>query len=79
MTDNEIPIITRDRILTAQTAAERRAARPGKSDKTQVKISLDNDIIEWLKSSGRGYQNRLNQLLKSIMELSKKTANDRSR
>lgn len=79
MTDNEIPIITRDKILTAQTVAERRATRPGKSDKTQVKISLDNDIIEWLKSSGRGYQNRLNQLLKSIMELSKKAANDRSR
>jgi hypothetical protein len=36
MIDNEIPIITRDKILTAQTVAERRAARPGKSDKTQV-------------------------------------------
>jgi uncharacterized protein (DUF4415 family) len=74
MTDNEIPIITTDKILTAQTVAERRAARHGKPDKTQLKISLDNDIIEWLKSSGRGYNNRLNQLLRSIMELSKKTS-----
>ena len=72
MTYNEIPIITRDKILMAQTAAERRAARTGKSDKTQVKINLDNDIIRWLKAGGRGYQNRLNQLLRSIMELSKK-------
>jgi uncharacterized protein (DUF4415 family) len=74
MKENEIPIITRDKILTAQTVAERRAARPGKSDKTQVKISLDNDIIQWLKSGGRGYQNRLNRLLRSIMELSKETS-----
>jgi len=74
MIDNEIPIITRDKILMAQTAAERRATRPGKSDKTQVKINLDNDIIEWLKSGGRGYQNRLNQLLRSIMELNKKVS-----
>jgi len=74
MTDNEIPIITRDKILTAQTVAERRAARPGKSDKTQVKISLDNDVIEWLKAGGRGYKDRLNQLLRSIMELNKKAS-----
>lgn len=74
MTDNEIPIITTDKILTAQTVAERRAARHEKPDKTQLKISLDNDIIEWLKSSGRGYKNRLNQLLRYIMELSKKAS-----
>ena len=74
MTDNEIPIITTDKILTAQTVAERRAARREKPDKTQLKISLDNDIIEWLKSGGRGYKNRLNQLLRSIMELSKKAS-----
>ncbi len=70
--DKDIPIITKDKILKAQTVAERKADRTREYTKTQVKLILDNDIIEWLKSGGRDYQNRLNQLLRSVMELGRK-------
>ena len=38
--------------------------RPGKKP---VTMRLDSDIIEWLKSSGRGYQTRANWLLRHAM------------
>src|SRR5579863_9865768 len=35
--------------------------------KKPVTIRLDSDIIDWLKSSGRGYQTRANWLLRHAM------------
>jgi uncharacterized protein (DUF4415 family) len=35
--------------------------------KKPVTMRLDSDIIEWLKSGGRGYQTRANWLLRSAM------------
>ena len=38
--------------------------RPGKKP---VTIRLDSDVIEWLKADGRGYQTRVNWLLRHAM------------
>ena len=40
-----------------------------KSDnpKQEVKIRLDADVLEWLKAAGRGYQTRLNAILRAAM------------
>lgn len=38
---------------------------PGKQP---VTIRLDTDVIDWFKSQGRGYQTRINQLLRCYME-----------
>jgi len=35
--------------------------------KRQVTIRLDADIIAWLRQQGKGYQTRLNQLLRAAM------------
>jgi len=35
--------------------------------KKPVTIRLDSDVIAWLKSEGRGYQTRANQLLRHAM------------
>jgi len=35
--------------------------------KKTVTIRLDSDVIAWLKSSGEGYQTRVNQLLRTAM------------
>jgi len=35
--------------------------------KRSVTVRLDADVLAWLKSSGRGYQTRLNQLLRRAM------------
>jgi uncharacterized protein (DUF4415 family) len=36
--------------------------------KRPVTIRLDEDIIDWLKSYGRGYQTKANLLLRHAME-----------
>src|SRR5665213_4560768 len=36
--------------------------------KCQLTIRLDGDVLTWLKSSGRGYQTRINRILRAAME-----------
>ena len=35
--------------------------------KKTVNIRLDADVIEWLKSAGKGYQTRMNTILRKAM------------
>ena len=35
--------------------------------KEQVTVRLDSDVLAWLKQDGRGYQTRLNDLLRQMM------------
>jgi uncharacterized protein (DUF4415 family) len=36
--------------------------------KKPLTIRLDADVIAWLKAGGRGYQTRINKLLRSAMD-----------
>jgi uncharacterized protein (DUF4415 family) len=36
--------------------------------KQTVTIRLDADVVNWLKQGGRGYQTRVNRLLRAAME-----------
>jgi uncharacterized protein (DUF4415 family) len=36
--------------------------------KTQVTLRIDTDVLEWFKKQGRGYQTRINALLKAYVE-----------
>ena len=36
--------------------------------KQQLTIRLDADVLEWLKANGRGYQTRINRILRAAME-----------
>jgi len=38
---------------------------PGKQ---QLTIRLDADVLNWLKANGRGYQTRINRILRAAME-----------
>jgi uncharacterized protein (DUF4415 family) len=38
---------------------------PGKQ---VITIRLDGDVLDWFKRQGRGYQTRINKLLRSYME-----------
>src|SRR5262252_8911561 len=42
--------------------------------KKPVTMRLDSDVIAWLKADGRGYQTKVNWLLRSAMEHFKKEA-----
>jgi len=36
--------------------------------KQQLTIRLDADVLRWLKAHGRGYQTRINRILRAAME-----------
>ena len=36
--------------------------------KKQLTIRLDSDVLGWLKAYGRGYQTRINRILRAAME-----------
>src|ERR1700683_4683459 len=36
--------------------------------KKQLTIRLDEDVLAWLKSHGKGYQTRINRILRVVME-----------
>ena len=36
--------------------------------KQQLTIRLDSDVVEWLRTRGRGYQTRINRILRAAME-----------
>ena len=46
--------------------------------KKQLTIRLDEDILEWLKGQGRGYQTRINAILRAYYEAHKHETADRS-
>jgi uncharacterized protein (DUF4415 family) len=36
--------------------------------KTSITMRLDTDVLAWFKAQGRGYQSRINRLLRLYME-----------
>ena len=42
--------------------------------KQQITARVDADVLDWLKSQGRGYQSRLNAILRREMLASRKQA-----
>ena len=43
-----------------------------RAPKRSVTMRLDSDVLEWLKSYGRGYQTKANGLLRHAMEAHKR-------
>lgn len=42
--------------------------------KQTVTIRLDADVVDWLKQEGKGYQTRVNRILRAVMEQQQKKA-----
>jgi uncharacterized protein (DUF4415 family) len=42
--------------------------------KETVTIRLDADVLDWLKQGGKGYQTRVNKILRTVMEQKRKKA-----
>ncbi len=45
-----------------------KAREPWPPVKQQLTIRLDADVLAWLKANGRGYQTRINRILRTAME-----------
>lgn len=41
---------------------------PSKDNKLQITLRIDKDVLEFFKQSGRGYQGRMNAVLRSYVE-----------
>ena len=39
--------------------------------KEQLPLRIDRDVLEWFKNQGRGYQTRINRVLRAYMEAHK--------
>lgn len=46
----------------------KQAKAPWPPAKQQLTIRLDADVLQWLKAHGRGYQTRINRILRAAME-----------
>ena len=40
----------------------------GPRTKTLLSLRIDSDVVEWFRGQGRGYQSRMNALLRAYME-----------
>lgn len=41
-------------------------------NKKTITLRMDSDVLEWFRSSGKGYQTRINAILRSYFEANKK-------
>lgn len=60
-----------DLLLLAEqeTGAEARWNRPRKQ---RISMLVDIEVVDWFKSKGRGYQTRINRILRRVMMEGKK-------
>lgn len=65
MTDEDIDYSDIPEVDAAFFATARVVVPPGKK---QVTIRLDSDVLAWLKEQGRGYQTRINAILRAYYE-----------
>ena len=40
------------------------------SSKTSISLRVDADVLEWFKAQGRGYQTRINAVLRAFKDVS---------
>ena len=65
MGDEDIDYAEIPELDTAFFRSARVVTPPGKK---QLTIRLDADVLEWLKHQGKGYQSRINAILRAYYE-----------
>jgi len=63
---SDCPILTEEQMKEFKPSHLRNMANYKPIKKT-VNVRLDADVIEWLQSAGRGYQTRMNSILREAM------------
>jgi len=70
MKDEDIDLSDMPEVLDWSKAEIGKFHRPPKQ---AVTIRLDTDVLQWLKGYGRGYQTRVNMLLRHAMTSTRQT------
>jgi len=63
---SDCPPLTKEQLAQLKPSHYRNMANYKPIKKT-VNVRIDADIIEWLQSAGRGYQTRMNSILREAM------------
>ncbi|MCL2244748.1 MAG: BrnA antitoxin family protein [Treponema sp.] len=63
---SDYPILTEEQMKEFKPSHLRNMANYKPVKKT-VNVRLDADVIEWLQSTGKGYQTRMNTILREAM------------
>ena len=63
---SDAPELTDDQLAQLKPSHYRNMANYKPIKKT-VNVRLDADVIEWLQSAGKGYQTRMNAILREAM------------
>ena len=63
---SDCPVLTEEQMKEFKPSHYRNMANYKPIKKT-VNIRLDADVIEWLQSAGKGYQTRMNSILREAM------------
>src|ERR1700682_860443 len=74
MPDNKIDLTDAPEVREWRGAVVGKFYRP---IKRPVTIRVDADVLAWLKRQGRGYQTRINKLLREAMEGKRRRAEER--
>jgi uncharacterized protein (DUF4415 family) len=61
------------KLADEETKPETRWNRPRKQ---RISLRVDREVVDWFKSKGRGYQTRMNRVLRRVMIEGKKRAED---
>ena len=64
---SDIPVITPAQFARAVV---RKGLKPVKP-KAQVTLRIDKDVLDWFRKQGRGYQTRINALLRAYVDAHK--------
>jgi uncharacterized protein (DUF4415 family) len=62
--DNDAPAWTPE--MFARAVVKRGLDTP--TAKTLLSLRVDSDVVEWFRGQGRGYQSRMNALLRAYMD-----------
>lgn len=63
---SDIPEITEESINNGVLLKDWQPQEP--TNKQKISVRLDSDILTWLRSYGRGYQTRMNEILRLAMQ-----------
>jgi uncharacterized protein (DUF4415 family) len=63
---SDCPVLTEEQMKEFKPSHLRNMANYKPIKKT-VNVRLDADVIEWLQSAGKGYQTRMNTILREAM------------
>lgn len=63
----DCPVLTEEELRRMRPRAERVNSDIFKPKKQAVQIRLDADVLAWFKAYGKGYQSKINSVLREVM------------